>query len=162
MLRAANVVWALNYEQVLLSMATAKRLSNATDNQIRRRGRDRKRVHEFGHDCCLLKSWLLSTWPMASQFVMCAINYKAEKGTPIAKPKRAMKCAVTSNTELAAPAPWLNQTEPQKSSPMGVRVCACVCEWICMFATLAGESVRQAATILHCCCRQQQHKQHWR
>lgn len=84
-----------------------------------------------GHDCCLLKSWLLSTWPMASQFVMCAINYKAEKGTPIAKPKRAMKCAVTSNNELAAPLPLsppkLNQTEPQKSSPMGGRMCVSVC-----------------------------------
>lgn len=71
-----------------------------------------------GHDCCLLKSWLLSTWPMASQFVMCAINYKAEKGTPIAKPKRAMKCAVTSNNELAAPplSPHQSSTKPSHKS----------------------------------------------
>lgn len=110
-----------------------------------------------GHDCCLLKSWLLSTWPMASQFVMCAINYKAEKGTPIAKPKRAMKCAVTSNNELPTPSPHQSSTKPShKSQAPWAGVCVCVCGYICMLATLPGESVRQAATILHCCCRQQQ------
>lgn len=122
---------------------------------------------EFGHDCCLLKSWLLSTWPMASQFVMCAINYKAEKGTPIAKPKRAMKCAVTSNNELAARSlsPHQSSTKPSHKSQApwaGVCLCGCVGEYVCLplcpaslsgkqpqsFIVVAGSSSSRAAAAL--------------
>lgn len=108
-----------------------------------------ERMCEFGHDCCLLKSWLLSTWPMASQFVMCAINYKAEKGTPIAKPKRAMKCAVTSNNELAAPSHQQSSTKPShKSQAPWAGVCGCVGEYVCLPLCPASQSGKQPQSFI--------------
>lgn len=52
---------------------------------------------------------------MASQFVMCAINYKAERGRrQLPSQNEAMKCAVTSNNELAAP------TDPLPASVVSI------------------------------------------
>lgn len=122
-----------------------------------------------GHDCCLLKSWLLSTWPMASQFVMCAINYKAEKGTPIAKPKRAMKCAVTSNNELAthslSPSKKAQPNRATKVKPHG-RACVCDCVWVNMYACHSARRVSQASShnpslLLQAAAAAEQ-QQHWR
>lgn len=120
-----------------------------------------------GHDCCLLKSWLLSTWPMASQFVMCAINYKAEKGTPIGKPKRAMKCAVTSNNELPTPSPHQSSTKPShKSQAPWAGECVCECVWVNMYACHSARRVSQASShnpslLLQAAAAAEQ-QQHWR